>query len=106
MTDIEDILFETFLAILEDKVDVDALREVCTKKKRRLLYERITAEVFYKLLKEQKLPLLPGFGSVVIKERKEKDKKVYDRKTKQMVVKHIRGKKVVYLPGDLIKEFI
>ena len=105
MSDIEDILFETFLAVLEDKVDVDALREICTKKKRKLLYERITAEVFYKLLKEQKLSLLPGFGSIVLKERREKDKKVYDKKTKQMLVKHIRGKKIVYIPGELIKEF-
>jgi hypothetical protein len=66
----------------------------------------VTDELMYKLLREKRVDLAPGFGSLVLKEIKEKDKKIFDRKTGTMVSKHIRGHKVVYKPGDVIKEFL
>lgn len=106
MVDIEDILFDAFVNAFKGQIDENVLKRICTKKILKALYEKITAEIFYKLLKDQKLQLLPGFGSIVVKVRKEKDKKIYDRKSKQVVVKHVRGKKIVYIPGNLIKEFM
>jgi CspA family cold shock protein len=37
---------------------------------------------------------------------REKDKKIFDKKTQAMVVKHVRGKKVIYKPGDVVREFL
>ncbi len=104
--EIEDIIFNTIVDVIGDKIDASTIKNINTKKVKRQLYEKITAQIFYTLLKEQRIQLLPGFGSIAIHVRKEKDKKIYDRKLKHVVVKHVKGKKIVYVPGDLIKEFL
>ena len=39
-------------------------------------YKKVTEEIFYNLLKNKKLNLISGFGTVMVKEIGEKDKKV------------------------------
>jgi len=106
MDEIEDILMDTILSTLSEKVDPKLLRKANTKAVRNKLLKRLTKEFFYKLLKEKKLPLSPGFGSVVLKEIREKDKKIYNKKTGTMDIKRVGGHKVVYKPGDTVREFL
>jgi hypothetical protein len=71
------------------------------------LYYKATKEIFYKLLTERKLRLVPGFGTVSLKEISSKEKKVYNRKTGEMEVKKVKGlQKVVYAAGDFSSEFL
>lgn len=112
MKDIEDALMESILSVLSEKIDKKILRKVGTLHKkdtrelRKQLLRVVTNELMYKLLVDKRVDLSPGFGSFVLKEIREKDKKVYDRASKAMVYKHVRGNKVVYRPGDVVKEFL
>ena len=104
--DIEKVIMEAVIKALEEKVDLSLLKKADTQKIRHKLFRDLTYEVFYELLKNNKIGLYPGFGTLFVKEIKPKNKKVYDRKRGLMVEKAIRGKKVVFRPGDLIKEFL
>jgi uncharacterized protein YaaW (UPF0174 family) len=106
MNDLEDSLMESILDALSEKIDTKVLQKVNTRAMRKKLLKVFTNELIYKLLREKRVDLAPGFGSLVVKEIKEKDKKVFDRVTKTMVLKHVRGSKVVYKPGDVVKEFL
>ena len=104
--DIERIIMSAVLDALAEKIATSVLKRADTKKIRHRLCHKLTNEMFYALLKNQKIGLYPGFGTVFIKEIKPKKKKVYDRKRGEMVEKMIRGKKVVFRPGDFIREFL
>jgi hypothetical protein len=106
MSGLEAALMDTVLGVLSEKVDTKALQKANTKLLRKKLMRGFTNELFFELLHEKRVDLSPGFGSLVLKDIKEKDKKVFDKKTQAMVLKHIRGKKIVYKPGDVVKEFI
>lgn len=106
MGDFGDMLMDSVLATLSDKVDDQTLQKINTKQTRASLFRGFTNELFYLLLKEKKVDLAPGFGSLILKKRKEKDKKVYDKAAKAMVSKRISGYKVVYIPGKVLKEFL
>jgi nucleoid DNA-binding protein len=106
MSDLEDSLMESILSALSEKIDIKVLQKINTRAMRKKLLKVFTNELIYKLLSEKRVDLAPGFGSLVVKEIKEKDKKIFDRVTKTMVLKHVRGNKVVYKPGDIVKEFL
>jgi len=106
MIDLEDALMESILSVLSEKIDIELLQKANTRGIRKRLLRVITNELIYKLLVDKRVDLSPGFGSLVLKEIREKDKKVYDRVSKVMVTKHVRGSKVVYKPGDVVKEFL
>jgi len=112
MKDLEDALMESILSVLSEKIDrkllqkASALRKIDARDLRKRLLRVFTNELIYKLLVDKRVDLAPGFGSLVLKEIREKDKKVYDRISKTMVIKHVRGSKVVYKPGDVVKEFL
>jgi hypothetical protein len=106
MNGFEDDLMNAILEALSEKVDIELLKKANTKALKKKLLKCFTNELFYKLLSEQRVDLAPGFGSLVLKDIREKDKKVFDKKTQTMVVKHVRGKKVVYKPGDIVREFL
>ena len=110
--DIQDIiansLEDTLSQSIEDpKVLNKVLRKLRTKKVKKELYYKLTKEIFYKLLKDKKLRLVPGFGTISLKEISCKEKKIYNKKTGQMEVKQVKGQqKVVYSAGDFISEFL
>jgi len=104
--DLQDVITEALLEVLSEKIETEELRSVFTKELRKKLCKKLTEEVFYKLLKEEKLNLYSGFGTVVLKAIREKEKKVFDKKTGAMVTKTIKGRKVAYRPGDLIKQLL
>lgn len=106
MSAIEDALMDALLDLLSEKVDrkhLEGLNDVKIKKR---LFKIFANEIFYELLKEKKIDLAPGFGSLVIKQIKEKDKRVYDRTTGGMRIIHVKGSKIIYKPGDTVREFL
>lgn len=104
--EIEDAIADAFIAALSEKISANLLKKAFTKPVKKVVYRRLTEEVFYYLLKEKKLNLVSGFGTVLIKNIKEKEKKVFDKKTGDMIPKHIKGAKVIYKPGHLVKQFL
>lgn len=106
MNGLEDDLMNSVLDILSEKVNVKSLQKANTQDIRKRLLKSFIGELFYTLLKEKRVDLAPGFGSLILKEIKEKDKKVFDKKSQTMVLKHIHGSKIVYIPGEVVKEFL
>jgi ribosomal protein S17 len=106
MSEIEDSLMGAILTVLSEKVDKKVLCKANTIALKKKLYKTVSNELFYKLLKDNKLELAPGFGTFILKQIREKDKKIYNRSTGEMINRHVKGKKVVYKPGDIIKEFL
>lgn len=106
MADTQDIVMESVLFVLSEKIEEDVLKKANTKAIRKKLLRTITESLVFELFREGRVNMAPGFGNVTLKEIKEKDKKIFDRVTKTMVIKHISGKKIVYVPGDTVREFL
>lgn len=110
--EIQDILANVISEVLAKEIDDPKLlsivnRKLHTKKVKKELYYKVTKEIFYKLLTEGKLRLMPGFGTISLKEISSKDKKIYCRKTGEMEIIKVKGQqKVVYAAGDFINEFL
>lgn len=102
----QDIVMQTVLEILGEKIDPEELKKADTKELKRRLWQSLNKELFYILLREEKLGLSPGFGTLIVKSIKEKNKKIFDKKSNSMVTKRVRGKKIVYRPGDTIKSLL
>ena len=110
--DIQDIIADSIIEVLSDGIDDPKIlkkisRKLHTKKVKKEILYKITKEIFYKLLTDGKLRLVPGFGTVSLKDISCKEKKIYNRKTGEMEVKKVKGlQKIVYAPGDFISEFL
>lgn len=104
--DVEQTMMDAILKVLSEKIDPKVLKKVNIISLRKKLWEAINAELFYKLLKEKKLNLHAGFGTFLVKEIKQKEKKVFDKKKNEMVTKNVKGSKIVFRPGDALKEFL
>lgn len=106
MSAVEDALLDAVLELLSEKVDKKYLEGLNNEIFKKRLYKIFSNEIFYKLLTEKKIDLAPGFGSLILKQIKEKDKRVYDRTTGSMRLIHVKGNKIVYKPGDTVREFL
>jgi len=103
----EDIISDTLITALSERgIDAELLKKALSKPVKKAIYKKLTEEVFYNLLKEKKLNLVSGFGTVLIKDIGEREKKVFDKKAGCMVIKKIKGNRVVYKPGDFVKQFL
>lgn len=103
---IEDIIYEALVNALSGRIKAKVLKKAFSKPVKKKVCKKLTEELFYALLKEKKLNLIPGFGTVLIKSSGEKDKKVFDRKLGYMVTKKIKSNRVIYKPGEFIKQFL
>lgn len=103
---LQGIVIDTIFNVLSEKIDPELLNKIFTKKEKDRLYKLLTNEVFYTLLKEKKLELLSGFGSVIVKDRSIKEKKVFDKQSGSMISKFIKSSKIIYKPGSLTKQFL
>ena len=106
MSEVEDALLKAILEVLSERLGKDILRKVYSKALRKKLYKAVSNELFYTLLKDKKLELAPGFGSFILKQILEKDKKVFDQTSGDMKVHRVKGSKVIYKPGAVVKEFL
>jgi hypothetical protein len=102
----EDIISNTIIDALSSRVSAKILKNIFSKPVRKEIYKKLTEEIFYNLLKEKKLNLMSGFGTVLIKNIGEKDKKVFDKKAGCMVTKKVKGNRVIYKPGEFVKQFL
>lgn len=102
----EDAILEAIFSVLSEKIDPEILKKADTAAIKKKLKKRLTQEMFYYLLKNEKITLDAGYGTIVVKNKGSKSKKVFDRTTGKMVEKKIDGKKIVYQAGELIKEFL
>lgn len=111
MGDIDEILIESIINSLDGSISASSFKEVSkklrTKKMKKKLFYSIVKDTFYKLLKDDKIQLPPGYGSVILKDVTCRKKKIYNKKTKTMETVDVKGdKKISYIPGDFIKEFL
>lgn len=104
--DLQRLVMDTVVDVLSEDIPPKLLRQINTKRTRKKLFRALTNEVFYKLLTEGKLSLYPGFGSIVLKKQKERDKKIYNRQTGKMDTKKTRVCRVVYRPGESVRDFL
>jgi len=108
----QDIITNTIIEALSNEgIDRNLMKKIERKLRGKAfskeLYQKVTKEIFYKLLTEKKLRLAPGFGTVFLKEINSQNKKIFNRKTNEMELREVKGQhKVVYCPGDFIQEFL
>lgn len=100
------MLMNVILSALSEKIDPELLEKANTQGMRKKIFKSVTKELFYELLKNKKLNLSPGFGSVHVKDIRAKVKKIFDKKSKTMIERHVSGSKIVYKPGDFVREFL
>ena len=103
---IEQTIMDAILKVLSERIDPKILKKADIAPIRKRLWETINQEIFYSLLKDKKLNLQAGYGTFLIKDIKEKEKKIFNRKKNEMVLKMVKGSKVVFRPGDMLKEFL
>jgi hypothetical protein len=104
--DPQDVVADAIIDTLSDRFDTKVLKRALTKPVRKELYKRLAEGLLYELLRDGGLSLPPGFGSVLIKEIREKDKKIFNKKTGKMESKRVRGSRISYRPGDLVRQLL
>jgi hypothetical protein len=106
MAELQDILMESVIKVLADRIDSKVLHKADSRHLRKKLFKHFTYEMFYQLLKEGEVAFAPGFGSMSLKEIKEKDKKIWNKKLQTIMIKHVKGRKIQYKAGDIVREFL
>lgn len=104
--DIGDVVMDAVRDVLKERLGDKELRRIDSKPFRKRLSKRIFELVFYELLTEGQVKLPPGLGSLKTLEVKKTIAKVYDKRRKMMVERPTSRKKIVYRPGDTIREFL
>ncbi len=103
----QDVLADTIIECLSDRVDAKVLKRAMTKPVRRELYKRLAEGMLYQLLQDGRLNLPAGFGSVLLKEIREKDKKIFNKRTGEMETRRrVKGSRVVYRTGEVVKQLL
>jgi len=103
---IENNITNAILNVLSERIDPKILKKANIASIRKNLWKIINQEIFHSLLKNKKLNLYAGFGTLFIKNIKEKDKKVFNRKKNEMEYKKVKGFKIVFRPGETLREFL
>lgn len=106
MAELQDILMESVIKVLSDRIDNKVLKKADSRHLRKKLFKQFTYEMFYQLLKNGEVSFAPGFGSMSLKEIREKDKKIWNKKLQKVLIKHVKGRKVQYKAGDVVREFL
>jgi hypothetical protein len=104
--DIGDVVMDAVKEALQDRIGEEALRRINPKHVRKKLSKRLFELLFYELLVTGQLKFPPGLGSMRALGVKKKTVKVFDRKRKVMVERPVRAKRICYIPGDTVKEFL
>lgn len=102
-----DVLAEVLEKELSDHIDKEVLKRVLSKTKvRKKLYKKLAEGMLYVVLREGKLNLPPGFGSIIKREIREKEKKIFNKKSNTMETRIVKGSKLVLRPGETIKQLL
>lgn len=92
--------------VLRERLGDKAVRRVDSKPIRKKLSKRIFELVFYELLSTGQVKLPPGLGSLRTLDVGKRTAKVWDKRRKVMVERPASTKKILYRPGDTIREFL
>jgi hypothetical protein len=104
--DMEDILEEVLISELSEKIDIEILKRALSEPVKKKIYRKLTEEIFYSLLKDKKISLVCGYGTIIVKSPGEREKQVFDKKVGSMVTKKIKSSRIVYNPGEVVKQFL
>lgn len=102
----QDIVADAVIDTLKDRINAAVLKKALTKPVRKELYKKLAEDVVYHLLSEGKLHLPPGFGSVTLKQIKEKDKKIFNKKTGTLETRRVKGNRITYRAGEVVKHLL
>ena len=102
----QDILADAIIDSLSDRIDAEVLKRALTKPVRRKMYKRLAESMLYHLLQSGRLNFPAGFGSVLLKEIREKDKKIFNKRTGEMETRHVKGSRVIYRTGEVVKQLL
>lgn len=100
------VMIDAIKDVLRNRVDGRLLRRICSKPVAKILSKRLFEYAFYELLNNGVVKLPPGMGSLRVLNTKRRVAKVYDRKRKVMVERPASTRKIIYRPGDTIREFL
>ena len=103
---LEDILSEVIIQELSKNIPLEVIKRALRRSNRTALYKKLVEEVFYALIKTGKISLPSGYGTLVIKDNVSKEKKVFDKKTGLMISKKVKSRRLVYRPGEVVKQFL
>lgn len=103
---IGDVVMDAVMDVLRDRLGDSVIRKVDSKPIRRRLSKRVFELVFYELLNTGQVKFPPGLGSLCTLDVGKKTAKVWDKRRKIMVERPVSTKKILYRPGDTIREFL
>jgi len=104
--EIGDVVMGAVKDVLLERLGEKAVRRVDRAPIRKRLSKRIFELLFYELLSAGQVRLPPGLGSLRTTDVKKKTVKVFDKRRKVMVERSASTKKILYRPGDTIREFL
>jgi len=100
------VVMEAVKAALREKIGDRLARRIDSRGVRKRLTKKLFEFMFYELLSTGELKLPPGLGSLRTVELGRKMVKVFDKKRKIMVERPANTRKILYRPGDTIREFL
>jgi len=104
--DIGQIVMDGMRDVVRERLGEKAASKLDCKDARKRISKRVFQYLFHELLATGKVRLPPGLGTLQVMGVKRKVVKVFDKKSNTMVERRVSGKRVVYRPGDTIREFL
>lgn len=104
--DIGDIVMDGIKDVVRERLGEKAASKLDCKDARKRISKKVFEYLFYELLATGKVRFPPGLGTLQVMDVKRKVAKVFDKKSNTMVERPVSGKRVVYRPGDTIREFL
>jgi len=104
--DIADLVMDAVREVTRERLGDKAARRMDSKPIRKRLSKKVFDLVFFELLSTGVVKLPPGLGSLRTTEVKKKTALVFDKRRKVMVERPASSRKILYRPGDTIREFL
>jgi len=104
--EVADLVMDAMRDIVREKLGDRAAAKLDCRAVRKKVSKRVFEYLFHELLATGKVRLPPGLGTLQVVGVRRKVAKVFDKKSNKMVERPVSGKRVVYRPGDTIREFL
>lgn len=104
--DIGDIVMDAMREVVRERLGEKAASRLDCRDARKRISKRVFEYLFHELLATGKVRLPPGLGTLQVVSVKRKVAKVFDKKSNTMIERPVSAKRVVYRPGDTIREFL
>ena len=104
--EVADIIMDAMKEVLRERLGDRAVAKMDCRAVRKRVSKKVFEYLFHELLATGKVRLPPGLGTLQVVGVRRKVAKVFDKKSNTMVERPVSGKRVVYRPGDTIREFL